>query len=132
MHIALDFIIDENRRIIARTFRLPTDIVTLPPRQILNRQGKIRRNCPQSILQRHGQRHLLQQYNYQHSVSDGTGTAEASLIYKKIPADVKLPKVGDSVIVIGSGYRKILGGSKNAYSFPKIHVCSIGVITPEE
>lgn len=65
-------------------------------------------------------------------VSDGTGTAEATLIYKKIPADINLPKKGDSVQMVGMGYKKVLGGSKNSYSFPKIQVISIGVITPEE
>jgi hypothetical protein len=33
--------------------------------------------------------------------------------------------------LIGSGYKKVLGG-KNTYSFPKIHVVCIGIITPDE
>jgi hypothetical protein len=65
-------------------------------------------------------------------VSDGTGTAEVTLLYQKINPEVPLPRLGESVDVIGVGYRKVLGGTKNPYSFAKVFANCISTITVEK
>jgi hypothetical protein len=45
--------------------------------------------------------------------------------------ELELPVKGDSVQVVGHGYRKVLGGAKNSYSFLKIYASSISTITVE-
>ena len=63
-------------------------------------------------------------------MSDGTGTAEVTMVYKKVSKDVVLPEPGDSVEVVGKGYCKVLGGKKNPYKITKIFAKGIGKISP--
>jgi hypothetical protein len=55
-----------------------------------------------------------------------------SLSYRKPEVELHLPAKGDSVQVVGHGYRKVLGGAKNSYSFLKIYASSISAISAEE
>ena len=64
-------------------------------------------------------------------MNDGTASAEATLIYQRLNSDIKLPEKGDSVHIIGRGYKKVVG-IKTSFSFLKIHVKCIGVISFEE
>jgi hypothetical protein len=63
-----------------------------------------------------------------HAVSDGSASAEVTLMHKRITTPELLPQKGDSVEIIGHGYRKVMGG-KHEYSFLKILALSMGLIT---
>lgn len=52
-------------------------------------------------------------------------------MHKRITTTELLPQKGDSVEIIGHGFRKIMGG-KHEYSFLKILALSISPITQEE
>lgn len=56
-----------------------------------------------------------------------------SLLYKKMKTEteIELPRKGDSVQIVGRGYRKVLGGTKNPFSFLKIIASSISKVTLE-
>lgn len=51
------------------------------------------------------------------------------MVMRRIKCDDILPKKGDSVMLVGIGFKKILGGGKNEYSFIKIHALSIAKIS---
>lgn len=73
--------------------------------------------------------HLLHRYLFGDAVSDGSATAEVTMVMRRIKCDDILPKKGDSVMLVGIGFKKILGGGKNEYSFIKIHALSIAKIS---
>jgi hypothetical protein len=52
-------------------------------------------------------------------------------MYRKLSPELELPAKGDSVQILGVGYKKVLGGTKNPFSFLKIFASCISRITPE-
>jgi hypothetical protein len=93
------------------------------------RPGTVRGRGPQG--QQGRQVRLLHRYSPLYAVSDGSATAEVTLIHRRIQTAELLPVRGDSVQIIGQGFRKVLGG-KHEYSFLKILALSISAISPEE
>lgn len=64
-------------------------------------------------------------------MSDGSASAEVTLVHRRISCPELLPARGDSVQIIGHGFRKVLGG-KHEYSFLKILALSISKVSAEE